>query len=154
MGIDHRSTFLPVFRACHLRLLFIPSTHQVSTSSRVGIPVSSLGRSFRPTNKPVRPDAPPASFSNGLVSVIGRMEKGKRTLPRSASGEPSVQSSQSRIPITLGSVGWKICHKCLENTTSATYQVVNLEIAMHDPSYSSSPLLVCDQFRPLIIIRS
>lgn len=36
---------------------------------------------------------------------IGENENGKRRLPRSANGEPRVQSSQSSIPITRGSVG-------------------------------------------------
>jgi len=41
-------------------------------------------------------------------SVMGAKENGKRRLPKSASGDPRVHSSQSSIPITLGSVGWKI----------------------------------------------
>jgi hypothetical protein len=48
----------------------------------------------------------------GLVIVIREKEKGRRRFPRSARGDPRVHSSQSRMPMTLGWVGWKIyCQK-------------------------------------------
>lgn len=46
----------------------------------------------------------PEIASRSFVEMGGK-EKGRRRFPRSASGDPRVQSSQSRIPITRGSVG-------------------------------------------------
>jgi hypothetical protein len=46
------------------------------------------------------PDIASRSFGE-----MGTKENGSKRFPRSASGDPSVHSSQSSIPITLGSVG-------------------------------------------------
>jgi hypothetical protein len=57
--------------------------------------------------RPVDEEAAVSRFGKD-DSVMGAKENGRSRLPRSDSGEPRVHSSQSSMPITLGSVGWKI----------------------------------------------
>jgi hypothetical protein len=125
---------------CHLFPSFIPSTHHLSNSSRSGKPVSSLLSPFNPIiNVESAFDSCSSFTSTG--SRTGGNENARRRLPRSARGEPSVQSSQSSIPITLDSVGWKIWNpsQISEGYPTAagvkgTYEIINLIIPMNNPS--------------------
>jgi hypothetical protein len=70
--------------------------------------------------------------------VIGGKEKGRSRLPKSARGEPRVQSSQSRMPMTLGSVGWNIYPSAPYNSRRSgevgAHQVIELVITMNHSS--------------------
>jgi hypothetical protein len=135
IGQSHLTSLL-----CHFNPSCIPSTHQFSSSSRSGRPVSRPANPFRPTSNVASPRPPLSSFNNAS-SRTGGKENGKSRFPRSASGDPRVQSSQSNIPITSGLVGWNICHvlACPPIIVeSISHQVIQFEVSVN---YSADTIL-------------
>lgn len=156
---------------CQRAELFMPSTHHCSISSRWGRPVSRLLKPFKPTIKLLAPPgldgAPLPDGFDGPVTAsrslgdMGANEKGSNRLPRSASGEPRVHSSQSRIPMTRGSVGWKIYDKSVTREVLSNiqaHQVIHLEVTVDDTAHTPLALVFGDllgpQFEPRLELLS